>query len=320
MIILTGGAGFIGSCLLWKLNQKNIRDIIIVDDLDNSDKWLNLRGKQFLDYLQKEEIWDFLGKINSKKIKKIIHLGAFTSTVSKDALYFLQNNYRYSQRLAIWAEEHGVKFIYASSAATYGNGELGYDDDEKILPSLKPLNIYAYSKHLFDLWVLQKGLFKKFLGIKFFNVFGPNEYHKGEMMSLVGKYFREIKDGQPLRLFKSYRPDYPDGEQKRDFVYVKDVVEVMYYFYQHPKISGIFNLGSGQARSWNDLALALFSALRQSPRIEYVDMPSFLREQYQYFTQAKMDKLRRVGCRHRFMSLEEAVRDYVNYLQNHSYL
>ncbi|MCM8766149.1 MAG: ADP-glyceromanno-heptose 6-epimerase [Candidatus Omnitrophica bacterium] len=319
MVIITGGAGFIGSCFLWKLNQEGISDILVVDELGGSEKWKNLRGKNFLDYVHKDDLWQVLEKFR-RQVRKIIHLGACTSTLLKDGDYFLKNNYAYSQKLALWACEHKAHFIYASSAATYGDGSLGYEDNEEMLPYLKPLNIYGYSKHLFDLWVLKKGLFKKFTGIKFFNVFGPNEYHKGEMRSVIAKRFQEIKEGKPFLLFKSYRSEYKDGEQKRDFVYVKDVVEVMYFFYRNPQISGVCNWGTGRARSWNDLAKALFSALDLKPKIEYIEMPEEIREQYQYFTEAKMEKLKSVGCQHKFMSLEEAVKDYAGYLDKNAYL
>ncbi|MCM8779466.1 MAG: ADP-glyceromanno-heptose 6-epimerase [Candidatus Omnitrophica bacterium] len=320
MVILTGGAGFIGSCFLWKLNQEGISDILVVDELDSSEKWKNLRGKKFLDYLHKNDLWQVLEKKEIRGVKKIIHLGACTSTTIKDAEYLLKNNYEYSKRLAIWALEHKAHFIYASSAATYGDGSSGFKDDEALLPSLRPLNIYGYSKHLFDLWVFKNDLFKKCVGIKFFNVFGPNEYHKQEMMSLIARRFKEVKEGKPFYLFKSYRKEYRDGEQKRDFVYVKDVIEVVYFFYKNQQISGLFNLGTGKARTWNDLAKALFSALGLKPVIEYIDMPEEMRGQYQYFTEAEMDKLNAVGCKHKFMSLEEAVKDYVAYLKENAYL
>ncbi len=319
MIILTGGAGFIGSCLLWKLNQEGIKDIIVVDDLDSSSKWKNLVGKKFLDYFQKD---DFLLLLESKKItgvKKVIHLGACSSTVLQDSDYFIKNNYEYSKRLASWALDNKLRFIYASSAATYGDGSDGYDDTDKATINLRPLNIYGYTKHLFDLWLLQNGLFKKTTGLKFFNVFGPNEYHKGEMMSVICKRFNDVKEGKPMRLFKSYRDEYKDGEQKRDFIYVKDALEIVYYFLNNAEC-GIFNLGTGKARSWNDVARAIFSALGKKPLIEYIEMPDEIKGQYQYFTQAKMDKLRESGCRRQFMALEDSINDYAQYLSTGAYL
>ncbi|MDD2927759.1 MAG: NAD-dependent epimerase/dehydratase family protein, partial [Candidatus Omnitrophica bacterium] len=226
-IALTGGAGFIGSCFLWKLNQEGIDNVIVVDNLTDSCKWKNLSGKIFQDYIQKGDFLDILESGKLPGVKAIVHLGACSSTTINDTAYFLKNNYEYSKRLAAWAEAHAARFIYASSAATYGDGSNGYDDAESTLQNLKPLNIYGYTKHLFDLWMLRRGLLKKFVGLKFFNVFGPNEYHKAEMMSVICKRFDDVKSDRPMRLFRSYHPDYRDGEQKRDFVYVKDAIEVI---------------------------------------------------------------------------------------------
>jgi ADP-L-glycero-D-manno-heptose 6-epimerase len=320
VIILTGGAGFIGSCFLWKLNQEGIDDIIVVDNLTDSCKWKNLVGKKFRDYIQKEDFLDILESGKLPRIKTIVHLGACSSTVLSDAAYFLKNNYEYSKRLAQWADAHSARFLYASSAATYGDGSNGYDDAENKLDSLKPLNIYGYTKHMFDLWMFKHGFLNKSVGFKFFNVFGPNEYHKAEMMSVVCKCFDDVKSGRPLRLFRSYHPDYKDGEQKRDFIYVKDALEVMYYFFTKPDKSGIFNLGMGQAHSWNDLAQAIFLALGMPPKIEYIEMPQELKAKYQYFTQAKMDKIKAFGCKHSFMSLKEAIKDYSLYLGGKAFL
>ena len=319
-VILTGGAGFIGSCFLWKLNREGIDNIIVVDNLGEGCKWRNLAGKKFIDYIQKDE---FIGLLESGKVsgvKKIVHLGACSSTILNDASYFLKNNYEYSKRLALWAIANKAGFLYASSAATYGDGSCGYDDAEDKLHTLRPLNIYGYTKHLFDLWMLRQGFLKRSAGFKFFNVFGPNEYHKGEMMSVICKRFADVKAGKPMRLFRSYRPGYADGEQKRDFIYVKDAVEVMFYFFTRPDKAGIFNLGTGKANSWNELAAAIFKAAGSKPRIEYVPMPVQIRQKYQYFTRAKMDKLKVAGCRHRFMELGESVKDYVSYLEKEAYL
>ncbi|MCU0665508.1 MAG: ADP-glyceromanno-heptose 6-epimerase [Candidatus Omnitrophica bacterium] len=318
--ILTGGAGFIGSCFLWKLNQQGVSDIIVVDNLDSGDKWKNLSGKKFIDYIQKNDFLDILESGKLPEIKTVVHMGACSSTILNDASYFLKNNYEYSKRLALWAFSHKAKFIYASSAATYGDGCLGYDDAEKSLSGLQPLNIYGYTKHLFDLWLLRNDLLKKAVGLKFFNVFGPNEYHKKEMMSVICKRFDELKEGKSMRLFKSYCEGYKDGEQKRDFIYVKDAVEVMYYFYKNLDKTGIYNLGTGKARSWNDVALSMFSSLGKSPKIEYIEMPPEIKGQYQYYTQAKMDKLSACGCKHKFTSLEEAIKDYTSYLDKKTYL
>jgi len=311
-IIVTGGAGFIGSCLVWKLNQVGEKEIIVVDS-EESVKWGNLRGKDICDFLDKGH---FLNLTKSKKIveniKAVFHIGACTSTLEQDENYLLFNNTEYSKTVAMWALEQNIPFYYASSAATYGDGSMGYSDQEEMIPKLKPLNPYGKSKQLFDLWLLENHLLNKVVGFKYFNVFGPNEYHKEEMRSMVVKGYQQIKATGKIRLFKSYRPEYEDGEQKRDFIYVKDVVEVMYWFYQNPSVKGIYNLGTGLARSWNDLAKALFCALDLPPQIEYIEMPPILRDQYQYFTQADLTKLRKTGLNYQFTSLENAVDDYVN--------
>jgi len=314
MIVLTGGAGFIGSCFLWKLNSEGIDDVIVVDDLDDTDKWKNLSGKKFKEYIQKDE---FIRMVEAGKIKKpehIIHMGACSSTTCTDGEYLIKNNYEYSKVLAKWAVEKKASYIYASSAATYGAGGEGYDDDPQKIISLRPLNMYGYSKQLFDLWIMRNCLADKVTGLKFFNVFGPNEYHKGEMMSVVCKKFNEVKNGN-IALFKSYKNEYADGEQKRDFIYIKDAVRIMYELLCHPDRTGIFNLGTGKARSWNDLARAMFSSMGKQPDIKYVDMPEELRTRYQYFTQAKMDRLKNTGCDTTCLSLEEAVADYGDYLR-----
>ncbi|MFQ5952068.1 MAG: ADP-glyceromanno-heptose 6-epimerase [Candidatus Omnitrophota bacterium] len=316
MIILTGGAGFIGSCFLWKLNQEGINNIIVVDYLDDTEKWRNLQGKRFRDYIQKD---DFISLVKEDKLprpRSIVHMGACSSTTLTDADYFIKNNYEYSKMLAQWALTKKASFLYASSAATYGDGSSGYSDSMENIRHLHSLNMYGYSKHLFDLWVLDSGLLNKVTGLKFFNVFGPNEYHKGDMRSIVCKAFPQIQNEGRIRLFKSYREDYADGEQKRDFVYVKDAVEIMYCLFCNPRITGIFNLGSGEARSWNDLAHAIFDALEKEPAIEYIEMPETLKEKYQYFTQADMSKLNATGCGLEFHTLEDAVKDYLGYLES----
>lgn len=320
MIVLTGGAGFIGSCFLWKLNKEGISNVVIVDNINDPAKWKNLAGKYYLDYLQKDEFLRLVEKNDLPVPRHIIHMGACSSTLVSDPAYLLSNNYEYSKKLALWAFKHEVPFLYASSAATYGDGRFGYDDSNENTLRLRPLNIYGQSKHLFDLWVLNSGYENKVTGLKFFNVFGPNEYHKGEMVSIIYKNFPEVAKGNPMRLFKSYDPHYKDGEQKRDFIYVKDAVEVMYYFFIHPEKTGIFNLGTGQACAWNDLAGAMFLAVGKNPMIEYIEMPEQIRDKYQYFTQAGISKLRAAGCKHKFMPLEEAVKDYTAYLKKGSYL
>lgn len=319
-IIVTGGAGFIGSCSLWKLNREGIDNIIVVDNLGTSEKWRNLVGKKFADYVQKDDFLPLLlaGKFGG--IRAIAHLGACSSTTCADAPYLIRNNYEYSKTLAGWARSHGARFVYASSAATYGDGDEGYDDSVEMLDRLKPLNMYGYSKHLFDLWMLRNGFLRAAAGIKFFNVFGPNEYHKGEMMSVICKRFRDVRDRGAIGLFKSYRTGYADGGQKRDFIYVKDAVEAVFFLLTHPAANGIFNLGSGAARSWNDLASAMFAAVGKPPRIDYIDMPEEIRPKYQYFTEAKMDRLRRAGFDRPAASLEEAVKDYSAYLRSGAFL
>jgi len=320
MIILTGGAGFIGSCFLWKLNQLGITDIMVVDNLDFSEKWKNLLGKKFSDYLQKEEFHKLLLSGKLPKVKKVIHIGACSSTTLCDGDYFIKNNFEFSKDLAKWSIKNKTNFFYASSAATYGDGLNGYDDEHSKVYNLRPLNVYGFSKQIFDLWILQNGLADKTTGFKFFNVFGPNEYHKGDMRSVVCKMFPDAKDKGVMHLFKSYKKKYSDGEQLRDFVYIKDVVEIMNFFFQNPSKTGIYNIGTGKARSWNDIAKAVFSALGKTPKIEYVEMPENIKERYQYFTQANMDKINAAGCKHKFMTLEESVRDYAKYLLNNTYL
>ncbi len=320
MIILTGGAGFIGSCFLWKLNQEGIYDVIVVDQLDSSEKWRNLAGKKFKDYIQKD---DLIGMVRSGKMPKpdhVVHMGAESSTIHPDAGHYIKNNYEYSKTLAEWALTARAPFMYASSAATYGDGSMGYSDSHADLEKLMPLNMYGYSKHLFDVWALRSGLLDRMTGIKFFNVFGPNEYHKGDMRSLVCKAFPVVSSEGKMKLFKSYLKGYADGEQKRDFIYVKDAVEAMFFLFSDPDITGIYNLGTGMARSWNDLANALFSAVGKPADIEYVDMPESIRSKYQYFTQADMGKLASAGYSSGFMALEDAVTDYAAYLGQNSFL
>jgi ADP-L-glycero-D-manno-heptose 6-epimerase len=320
MIFLTGGAGFIGSCFLWKLNSEGIEDIVVIDELDETEKWKNLRGKKFLDYIQKN---DFIEMVREHKVptpEAVIHMGACSSTTGTDGDHYIKNNYEYSKVLAEWSLANQAYFLYASSAATYGDGALGYSDDEARLHELRPLNMYGYSKCLFDLWARASGVLKEITGLKFFNVFGPNEYHKGEMKSVICKAFPALKSEGKIKLFRSYKDEFGDGEQKRDFVYIKDVVDVMYGLFNSREIKGIYNLGTGEARSWNDLAHAMFAALGKPADIEYIDMPPHLRGKYQYFTQADMRKLKQAGIDHEFRSLEQAVKDYTSYLLEGSYL
>ncbi len=324
MILLTGGAGFIGSCLLKKLNNEGIKDIIIVDNLGTSEKWKNLVGKSYLDYIHKDRFYQMLTHAQLplllNNVKAIIHLGACSSTTEINAEYVMHNNFSFSKALAEWAMPRGIRMIYASSAATYGDGNLGFSDADDVSKKLKPLNIYGYSKSAFDTWALNTGAIKSMVGLKFFNVFGPNENHKTEMSSLVFKAFNQIKNQGKIKLFKSHHPQYQDGEQKRDFIYVKDCCEVIWWLYNRPKISGIYNLGTGAAQPWNNLAKAVFAALNKQPNIEYIEMPLHLQNKYQYFTQAEMNKLKSTGLNYQFMSLEDAVGDYVNnHLSKHEY-
>lgn len=309
MIILTGGAGFIGSCLLRKLNDEGIKDIIVVDNLGNGDKWKNLRGKVFHTYVDKNDLFDYLDTNGTDDIEAIIHLGACSDTTEKDANYLMKNNFQFSQHLASIAFEQDIRFIYASSAATYGDGSHGYSDNE--FYKLYPLNCYGFSKHIFDLWIIDNNLDDDCVGFKFFNVFGPNEYHKGHMASMVYKAYNQIMETGRVRLFKSYREEYPNGEQKRDFIYVKDCVEVIYRALTDKSINGIFNLGTGKASSWNELMGYVFAAMGRHPMIEYIDMPDNLKNQYQYYTVADIKKLKKHFGEIKFRTLEESVTDYI---------
>ena len=317
MIIVTGGAGFIGSAFVWKLNQEGFDEIVIVDCLGTSDKWKNLVNLRFEDYIHKEDFYQMICEdLLPFDVTAIVHMGACSSTTERDADYLCENNHLYTKTLAQWALKHGIRFIYASSAATYGDGTKGFSDAHTTIDELKPINMYGYSKQVFDLWVLRNKLEGKIAGIKFFNVFGPNEYHKADMTSVIFKAFHQIKENGKVRLFKSYLPKYPDGGQLRDFVYVKDCIDVMWWLFNNPAANGIFNLGTGKARTWNDLIRAVFAAMGIKPNIEYMEMPESLRNQYQYFTQAEMTKLKKAGAPVEFSSLEDSVRDYVvNYLQ-----
>ena len=321
MIIVTGGAGFIGSALVWGLNRRSISDILVVDHLGCSEKWKNLRNLSFQDYLEKDQ---FIKLIQKNKltisVDAILHMGACSSTTETDASYLSANNYQYTKDLATYAVNSNIRFIYASSAATYGNGSNGYDDEMEPT-NLKPLNMYGYSKQLFDLWAIKRGVLSRMVGLKFSNVFGPNEYHKGNMRSMVKKAFEQIQSDGKVRLFKSYKPDYLDGEQMRDFIYVKDAAAMTLFFLERQEVNGTFNVGSGVARTWNDLTKAVFTALNKEPQIEYIEMPEAIRDQYQYFTELKIDKVRSVGCNKPLLSLEEGVEDYVhNYLISGNYL
>lgn len=315
MIVITGGAGFIGSVLLWKFNTLGRSDILVVDqDAENSPKSRNLAKLQYETYLESDAFIHDLENGRLQDIEAIFHMGACSDTTEKDVHFLRRNNSQYSERLATWCVRNGVYLSYASSAATYGAGESGYSDEDALTPSLKPLNPYGQSKLDFDIWVLKSKFEKKITGFRFFNVYGPNEYHKGPMRSMVHKGFEQIQATGSLKLFKSYKPEYADGGQMRDFVYVKDVADAMIWFYERPEKKGIYNLGQGKAQSWNDLAAALFKSMSRPPKIEYIEMPQELRNQYQYFTEADLKKLRAAGCPTRFRGLDDGVADYARHL------
>ena len=307
-ITVTGGAGFIGSAIVQKLNQLGETDILIVDRLDETDKWKNLAPLRFGDYIDADDFIENLDKLNGMQI--LLHLGACSATTERDANFMMRNNYEFTKRLANWAIENDVRFIYASSAATYGDGANGMRDGTDDLQNLRPLNVYGYSKHLFDLYAHRNRLFEKIVGLKYFNVFGPNENHKGEMRSLVNKAFGQIRETGSLQLFKSANPEYENGEFGRDFVYVKDAVAMTLHFVENPA-SGLFNIGSGKMNSWNDLAKAIFAALDLPPRIEFVEMPEHLRDRYQYHTKADLSRIHATGYEKPPTSLDQAVADYV---------
>jgi ADP-L-glycero-D-manno-heptose 6-epimerase len=310
-VLVTGAAGFIGSALVHALNQRGVENILVTDVLGRDEKWRNLSPLKFDDYLQADELlaaleFDTLGPIGA-----IFHLGACSATTETDAAYLIENNYRYTQTLAEWALARGTRFVYASSAATYGDGARGMDDRDDDLSKLRPLNLYGYSKHAFDLHAQRRGYLDDIVGIKYFNVFGPNEYHKGDMRSLVCKAYQQIIETGKIRLFKSYKPEFRDGEQMRDFIYVKDAVDMTLHLADSKKAGGLYNVGSGVARTWVDLGRAIFAALGREPEIEFIEMPENIRDQYQYHTCADISKLRGTGYDAETTTLEDAVRDYV---------
>ena len=312
MIIVTGGAGFIGSAFVAKLNAEGVKDIIVVDELDSNARAKNLAHKSYVSYVGKKE---FIESVRNNSLQKditaIVHLGACSSTTEKNLDYLRENNFEYSRDLATYCLANNIRYIYASSAATYGDGAEGYSDDIARIDALKPLNPYGESKQKMDIWARDQGILDKVVGLKFFNVYGPNEYYKGSMASVAWKAFNTIKETGKFSLFKSHRSDYKDGEQKRDFVYVKDCCEIMWWLLRNPVVNGIFNVGSGKARSWNDLLHAVFTAMDKPVTISYIDMPQELQAQYQYFTEAPMDKLRAAGYTAPLYSLEDGVKDYV---------
>jgi ADP-L-glycero-D-manno-heptose 6-epimerase len=315
MLLVTGGAGFIGSNVVASLNQAGRTDIAVNDALGTGGKWRNLGKRRLADVVPPADLWRWL---DGRKLDAVIHLGAISDTTAIDGDLVMETNFRLSLRLLDWCTEYRTPFIYASSAATYGDGSAGFSDDWSIetLMRLQPMNLYGWSKHLFDLAIVDRAGRKEMLppqwaGLKFFNVFGPNEYHKGEMMSLVAKRFEEAKAGRPIRLFKSHCPGIADGEQKRDFIYVDDAIAVIRWLLETPSVSGIFNVGTGHARSFRDLMAAMLTALGRAPEFEFVDMPEAIRGSYQYFTEAKIDNLRRAGYNAGCVPLEDAVKRYV---------
>ena len=315
-VLVTGAAGFIGSALVWALNQRGCSAIVAVDFLGKSDKWRHLRPLRFEDYVEADELADQLCNDRLGKFDLVLHMGACSSTTETDAAYLVRNNYQYTKDLAEYSMKAGARFVYASSAATYGDGSAGMSDSADLanLDALRPLNMYGYSKHMFDVHAARNGWLARIAGLKYFNVYGPNEEHKGDMRSLVHKAFGQVRETGQIRLFNSHRDDYGHGEQKRDFLYVKDAVDMTLHVAASGS-NGLFNVGSGRANTWNDLAKAVFAALGKPEKIEYFDMPEEIREKYQYFTQADIMRLRAAGYTRDVIPLTDAVGDYVrNYL------
>ncbi|MDR2982773.1 MAG: ADP-glyceromanno-heptose 6-epimerase [Puniceicoccales bacterium] len=316
-VLVTGGAGFIGSALIWQLNREGIDNILVTDFLGEDDKYQNLVPLRFADYLEGDALLELIEKNDPllQDVKTIFHLGACSATTERNARYLIQNNYEYTRRLAEWALRYDVRFVYASSAATYGDGTDGMDDKMEDISRLRPLNMYGYSKHLFDLHAKRNGYLDRLVGLKYFNVYGPNEYHKGSMVSMVYRAFHQIKQEGSVKLFQSDRPEYKDGEQMRDFLYVKDAVSVTLHLARTPTAGGLFNVGSGKARTWLDLMRAIFAAQHLPEKVDFIPMPDVLKAKYQYFTEADITKLRTTGYHQEIPSLEESVADYVkNYL------
>jgi ADP-L-glycero-D-manno-heptose 6-epimerase len=315
MLLVTGGAGFIGSNVVASLNEGGRSDIAVNDTLGSGTKWRNLAKRQLADIVPPEQL---PGWLEGRKLDGVIHLGAISTTTATDADLVIENNFRLSLRLLDWCTATGTPFIYASSAATYGDGSDGFEDDwtPARLRRLRPMNLYGWSKHLFDLVVVDRftrreKLPPQWVGLKLFNVFGPNEYHKADMMSIIAKRFDDARSGKPVQLFKSHRAGVADGEQKRDFIYVDDAVAVVRWLIEMPSVSGIYNVGTGRASSFREVAIAMFQALGRPPDIEYIDMPAAIRDKYQYFTESKVENLRRAGYNAGFTPLEKAVNRYV---------
>jgi len=315
MLLVTGGAGFIGSNIVAALNDAGRADVAVCDVLGHEGKWRNLAKRQLADIVRPAEL---PGWLNGRRLDAVVHLGAISETIATDGDLVIETNFRLSMRLLDWCTANATPFIYASSASTYGDGAQGFRDDQSIsaLKALRPMNLYGWSKHLFDMAVAERAsrgakLPPQWAGLKFFNVFGPNEYHKGAMMSVLARRFDDVRAGRAVELFKSYREGIADGDQRRDFIYVDDVVRVMMWLLSTPSVSGIFNVGTGKARSFRDLMLSAYAALGAAPNIRYVDMPQSIRDSYQYFTQGDVDRLQRAGYNGGFTTLEEAVGLYV---------
>ncbi len=317
-IVVTGAAGFIGRNVVAELNRRGEEEIILVDELGRDDKWKNLVGLRFEDIVSPEEFLGLLEEGAFADARSVIHMGACSSTTEKDADFLLRNNYQYTRVLANWCESHEVRLVYASSAATYGDGAEGYDDDEELVGSLRPMNMYGYSKQIFDLWALKQGLLSSIVGLKFFNVYGPHEAHKGEMRSMVAKSYEQIEATGVVKLFKSDKAEFKDGEQLRDFVWVGDAVDVVLHFaeQEYGAPGGLLNCGTGEARTWLDLASSVFRAMGMEKRIEFIEMPEALKGKYQYRTEASVERLRAAGYCKPFTSLEVGVAQYVEFLKS----
>jgi ADP-L-glycero-D-manno-heptose 6-epimerase len=317
MIIVTGGAGFIGSNLIALLERSGVHDIVVCDNVGAGDKWRNLGKRELADFIEPDYLLDYLDN-HANDVEMIFHMGAISSTIERDVDLIVRNNFHLDVQLWNWCVRHDTRFIYASSAATYGDGSNGFSDSDspEELAKLQPLNAYGWSKHLFDRRVARlvkngEAAPPQWAGLKFFNVYGPNEYHKEGQLSVAYQVWQAIEAGEPARLFKSYRDDYADGAQRRDFVWVGTCAAIMKWLYERPDVSGLFNVGTGQARSFEDLARAVFAAMGRAPQIEYIEMPEWMRDKYQYLTEAKMDKLREAGFAAPFTSLEEGITRYV---------
>ncbi len=310
-ILVTGGAGFIGSALVWALNARGCEQVVVSDFLGTTDKWRNLAPLSFEDYLEADGLRTRLESGALGHFDYVFHLGACSATTERDAAYLVANNYEFTKDMAAWSLRHDARFVYASSAATYGDGSAGMEDGDAPLGRYRPLNMYGYSKHLFDRYAARQGWLSRIVGLKYFNVFGPNEDHKDDMRSLVHKSFAQARDTGTIRLFKSYKPEYRDGEQQRDFLYVKDAVAMSLHLAAQRDANGLFNIGSGEANTWIALASAVFRALGREPAIEFIDMPEALRGKYQYFTRADIGRLRAAGYTRSITPLEVAVADYV---------